>query len=95
MRLSPIHHLPPIASGAMERIQSYQEIDQTGLGSLLLFSPLKGHYEVTGIGLLLMLPLQSPCLISERFPFTVLKDQIFLQHPGINDAKKQELFESC
>lgn len=43
-----------------------------------------------GIGLLTTLPLPSPCL-TEILIYTVLKDQIFLQHPD----KQQELFESC
>lgn len=38
MRLWPIHHLPPTARGSMKR---WQEIDQTGLSSIPLFSTPK------------------------------------------------------
>lgn len=62
---------------------------------------LKEHEEVTGITLLIMVPLLCPCLISKRFLsiwfWRCLRSyyQIFLQCPKINAAKKQELFESC
>lgn len=78
----------------MERLQSYEERDQTARGSIPLLSTPKRGYEVIGIGLLATLPLPSP-FDREILIYTVLKDQIFLQHPDMNAAKKQELFESC
>lgn len=89
MRLSPIHHLPPTASGARERIQSYQEADLTGLGSLPLLSPPKralwrDWYWITDH------PATAESLfdLREILIYKVLKDQIFLQHPDVKGAKK-------
>lgn len=96
MRLSPTHHLPPIASGAMERIQSYQEIDQTGLGSLpLLSTPERALWSDWCWITAHAATAESLFELRKILIYTVLKDQIFLQHPDINDAKKQEVFESC
>lgn len=96
MILSPINHLPLTASGAMERLQSYQETDQTGLGSVPLLSTPKralgsDWYWITEQAA----SAESLFDLREILIYTVLKDQIFLQHPDINVAKKQELFESC
>lgn len=70
--------------------------DKIGLGSLPLLSIPKmalwsDWYWIIDYAA----PAESLFDLRKILIYTVLKDQLFLQHPDINVVKKQELFESC